>query len=114
MNYLKAMLGDRRHQVMFVGYQAKGTPGALIQASEGAQGSVMLDLDGMMYEVKAKATSQGGYSAHVDQAGLVEFMAGMRAWPGEVRLVHGERGRRRRCEGRWWSVLEGMARWLRW
>lgn len=27
VNYLKAMLGDPRHEVMFVGYQAKGTPG---------------------------------------------------------------------------------------
>lgn len=92
VNYLKAMLGDRRHQVMFVGYQAKGTPGAVIQASEGAQGVVMLDLDGEMYEIKAKVTTLNGYSAHADQAGLVEFVAGMQAWPGEVRLVHGERG----------------------
>lgn len=92
VNYLKAMLGDRRHQVLFVGYQAKGTPGAVIQASEGAQGFVMLDLDGEMYEVKAKVATLGGYSAHADQAGLVEFVAGMRAWPGQVRLVHGELG----------------------
>lgn len=35
VNYLKAMLGDQRHEVLFVGYQAKGTPGAVIQASEG-------------------------------------------------------------------------------
>lgn len=40
VNYLKAMLGDRRHEVVFVGYQAKGTPGAVIQASEGAEGFV--------------------------------------------------------------------------
>lgn len=38
ISYLKAMLGDSRHEVMFVGYQAKGTPGALIQASEDAEG----------------------------------------------------------------------------
>lgn len=35
VNYLKAMVGDPRHEVMFVGYQAKGTPGAVIQASQG-------------------------------------------------------------------------------
>ena len=27
MNYLKAMLDDKRHDVLFVGYQAKGTIG---------------------------------------------------------------------------------------
>ena len=78
--------------MLFVGCQAKGTSGAVIQASEGAQGFVMLDLDGEMYEIKAKVTTLSGYSAHADQAVLVEFVAGMQAWPGEVRLVHGERG----------------------
>lgn len=27
VNYLKAILGDKRHDVLFVGYQAEGTPG---------------------------------------------------------------------------------------
>jgi len=27
VNYLKAMLGDARNDVLFVGYQAAGTPG---------------------------------------------------------------------------------------
>ncbi|MNJ17672.1 Ribonuclease [compost metagenome] len=91
VNYLKAMLGDPRHQVLFVGYQAKGTPGAVIQASEGAQGFVMLDLDGEMYEIKARVATLGGYSAHADQKGLVEFVAGMQEWPERIVLVHGER-----------------------
>ncbi|MNJ12088.1 Ribonuclease [compost metagenome] len=91
VNYLKAMLGDPRHQVLFVGYQAKGTPGAVIQASEGAQGFVMLDLDGEMYEIKARVATLGGYSAHADQSGLVEFVTGIREWPEKVVLVHGER-----------------------
>ena len=31
MNYLKAMLGDERHQVLFVGYQGAGTLGGIQQ-----------------------------------------------------------------------------------
>jgi metallo-beta-lactamase family protein len=31
MNYLKAMLGGARHDVLFVGFQASGTMGRLIQ-----------------------------------------------------------------------------------
>lgn len=31
VNYLKAMLGDERHDVLFVGYQAEGTVGRQIQ-----------------------------------------------------------------------------------
>jgi len=90
VNYLKAMLGDARHEVMFVGYQAKGTPGAVIQASEGAQGFVQIDLDGSLYEVRAKVVTLSGYSGHADQAGLVGFVNAMSRVPGRVVLVHGE------------------------
>lgn len=90
VNYLKAMLGDPRHEVMFVGYQAKGTPGAVIQASKGAQGFVQLDLDGQMYEIRAKVVTLSGYSGHADQAGLVNFVQGMSESPGTIVLVHGE------------------------
>lgn len=88
VGYLKAMLGDPRHEVMFVGYQAKGTPGAVIQASEGAEGFVQIDLDGGMYEIRAKVMTLGGYSGHADQAGLVRFALGCNAR--RVVLVHGE------------------------
>lgn len=27
INYLKVLLGETRHNLLFVGYQAKGTPG---------------------------------------------------------------------------------------
>jgi metallo-beta-lactamase family protein len=90
VNYLKAMLGDARHEVMFVGYQAKGTPGAVIQASEGAQGFVQIDLDGSLYEVRAKVVTLSGYSGHADQAGLVEFAVGMQQAARATVLVHGE------------------------
>lgn len=90
VNYLKAMLGDARHEVMFVGYQAKGTPGAVIQASEGAQGFVQVDLDGQMYDIRAKVVTVGGFSGHADQAGLVGFVNAMSRVPGRVVLVHGE------------------------
>jgi len=90
VNYLKAMLGDPRHEVMFVGYQAKGTPGAVIQASEGAEGFVQIDLDGAMYEVQAKVVTLSGYSAHADQEGLLNFAVGGSTAVGQVVLVHGD------------------------
>lgn len=90
VNYLKAMLGDTRHNVVFVGYQARGTPGAQIQQF-GPRGGYV-ELDGERYEIKAGIHSLGGYSAHADQQGLVRFITGMRKWPGEIRLIHGEAG----------------------
>lgn len=88
VGYLKAMLADPRHEVVFVGHQAKGTPGAVIQASAGAEGFVQIDLDGGMYEIRAKVVTLGGYSGHADQAGLVKFAQGCNAR--RVVLVHGE------------------------
>jgi len=76
VNYLKAMLHDPRHDVLFVGYQAQGTPGHLIQ-QHGPKGGYV-DLDGERFDIRAKVTSMGGYSAHADQKGLVAFVMGMR------------------------------------
>ncbi|APE97771.1 TPA: MBL fold metallo-hydrolase [Pseudomonas putida] len=90
VNYLKAMLADPRHEVMFVGYQAKGTPGAVIQASEGAEGFVQVDLDGRMYEVRAKIVTLPGYSGHADQEGLVSFAFDGTHASRKIVLVHGE------------------------
>lgn len=90
VNYLKAMLGDPRHEVLFVGYQAKGTPGAVIQASAGVQGFAQLDLDGQMYEVRAKVLTVGGFSGHADQAGLVAFASQGNETFRRVVLVHGD------------------------
>lgn len=91
VNYLKAMLGDPRHEVMFVGYQAKGTPGAVIQASEGAEGFVQIDLDGQMREIRAKVVTLDGYSGHLDRQGLVKFACEVGSLTQRVVLVHGDR-----------------------
>lgn len=90
VNYLKAMLRHPRHNVLFSGYQAKGTPGAVIQAAEGAEGFLGIDLDGERYDIRAGVATLEGYSAHADQAGLLAFVGGIEAPPKEVRLVHGE------------------------
>jgi len=88
VNYLKAMLGDKRHNVLFVGYQAKGTPGHAIQTC-GPKGGYV-NLDGERFDIRAGISSIGGYSAHADQNGLVDFVTGMQQWPTEIRVVHGE------------------------
>jgi metallo-beta-lactamase family protein len=84
VNYLKAMLGDKRHNVLFVGYQASGTPGNAIQ-TYGPKGGYV-DLDGERIDIRAGISNIGGYSAHADQKGLVEFVTGMQHWPTEIRV----------------------------
>lgn len=88
VNYLKAMLHDPRHDVLFVGYQAQGTPGYAIQ-QHGPKGGYVY-LDGERFDIRARVTRIVGYSAHADQEGLVEFVTGMRQWPTKISVVHGD------------------------
>ncbi len=93
VNYLKTMLQDPRHDVLFVGYQAQGTPGRAIQ-SYGSRGGYV-ELDGQRYDIRAQIHTIGGYSAHADQQGLLRFVTGMRRWPEQVRIVHGDASAKR-------------------
>jgi metallo-beta-lactamase family protein len=88
VNYLKALVGDERTDIVFVGYQAAGTPGRVIQQHGPAGGWV--ELDGERYAIRAGVHTLGGYSAHADQADLLRFVRGMRRPPRAVRVVHGD------------------------
>lgn len=90
VNYLKAMLSDERHDVLFVGYQAEGTPGRQIQRFGPRSGYV--GFDGQLYDIRAQVHTIGGYPAHADLKGLVSFVTRTRRWPSKVRVVHGEPG----------------------
>ncbi len=88
VNYLKALLGDARTDVLFVGYQALGTPGRDIQRY-GPEGGYV-ELDGQRYDIRAGVHTLPGYSAHADQKDLVNFVRRMRRRPRQIRLVHGD------------------------
>ena len=96
VNYLKAMLGDPRHEVVFVGYQAKGTPGAMLQAAAGVQGDVQVELGGEVGALRAKVITLEGYSAHADQVALVDYALAGKAQIRNIVLVHGERTAKQR------------------
>lgn len=92
VNYLKAMLGNQRHNVLFVGYQAAGTPGRQIQRV-GQGGRVRLE--GEEVAIRAGVDTISGYSAHADQQDLLDFVSGMGRWPGVIRIVHGDESAKR-------------------
>jgi len=108
VNYLKAMLHDPRHDVLFVGYQARGTPGHAIQ-THGPRGGYV-DLDGERITIQAAIHTLSGYSAHADQDGLVRFVTRMRHPPAEVRLIHGESAARQALAARLVEVGKGAIR----
>lgn len=88
VNYLKALLGDPRTDVVLVGYQARGTPGREIQ-EWGPRGGYVF-LDGERYAIRAGVHSLSGYSAHADRKNLLDFVRRMRRKPREIRIVHGD------------------------
>jgi metallo-beta-lactamase family protein len=91
VDHLRSGIEDGRNDVLFVGYQAKGTPGRdLVECGRRGGGSVWIG--GERLPVKARVHELGGYSAHADQRELVEWAEAIR--PGRVKLVHGEAGAR--------------------
>ena len=84
VNYLKEFLGDPTTDIVFVGYQAAGTPGRYIQDTDWVR------LDGQRYDIKARRHTLSGYSAHADQSDLLRFVEGMQHPPKAIRPVHGE------------------------
>ncbi len=88
VNYLKALVGQQATDIVFVGYQARGTPGRDIQTYGPSGGYV--SFDGERYPIKAGVHTLGGYSAHADRAGLLAFATGMAEAPAEIRLIHGD------------------------
>ncbi|WP_342630734.1 MBL fold metallo-hydrolase [Marinobacter alkaliphilus] len=98
VNYLKAMLGDARNDVLFVGYQAAGTPGRNI-LTYGPRGG-WVELDGERYDIRAQVHTVGGYSAHAGQEDLLRFVEGIPQPPSEIRIVHGDKGAKRALQGK--------------
>ena len=85
VNYLKALIEDERTDLLFVGYQARGTPGRKL-----VEGAKSVLLDDQRYPVRARVHQLSGYSAHADQKDLVRFATKMAKPPSEVLIVHGD------------------------
>ncbi len=88
VNYLKALIEDKRTDILFVGYQAQGTAGRDIQAYGARNGYV--ELEGRRYTINASVHTISGYSAHAGQKDLLNFVTRMRRQPKEIRIVHGD------------------------
>lgn len=89
VSHLEKSLDDPRNDVLFVGYQAQGTPGrTLVEQSQKKNGQARFN--GHTIPIKAGIHVLTGYSAHADQNGLVNFVESMPKKPGTIKLVHGE------------------------
>ena len=89
VNHLKLGLKKPENDVLFVGYQAAGTPGRdILKYSHYPNGYVIID--GEKIEIHAKIYQLSGYSAHADQADLVAWVKEIPERPSKIKLVHGD------------------------
>ena len=83
-HHLKHRLWRDNTHVVFVGYQAAGTPGRRL-----VDGTRELTLWGEPVHVAAQIHTLGGFSAHADREGLCSWYGAFSAHP-MVAVVHGE------------------------
>ncbi len=88
VDHLAAGIEKPENDIIFVGYQAAGTPGRAVQ--EHAKGNGTVVLNGKETKIKAGVHTLSGYSAHADQVGLLNWVERMPEKPGKIQLVHGE------------------------
>jgi len=105
VNYLKALIEDERTDVLFIGYQASGTPGRAIQ-NYGPRGG-WVELDDQRFDIRAGVHTISGYSAHADQHDLVNFVRRMRVKPRQIRIVHGDDGAKAELRDKYQQLVPG-------
>jgi metallo-beta-lactamase family protein len=84
-HHLRNHITDRNSTILFVGYQAYGTLGRVIQ-----QGTDPVRIFGDWYGVKASVETIEGFSAHADQTELLDWFGQLDGVPRKTWIVHGE------------------------
>ena len=83
-HHFKHNIWRKNAHVIIVGFQARGTLGRSL-----VDGTENINLWGEKVQVNAQIHTVGGFSAHADQQGLLEWYQGFENTPPVV-LVHGE------------------------
>ena len=84
-HHLKHNLWNPRNTILFVGYQAIGTPGRAL-----LEGAVELKLFGETVQVAAEICKMPGISGHADVNGLIEWAKAFETRPKHVFVTHGD------------------------
>jgi len=96
-HHLRHNLWRKGASVVFVGFQAKGTPGRHI-----VDGAKKIRILGEEVAVNARIFTIGGFSAHAGQSQILDWLQGLKELAGEnlqVFLIHGEHGAQKTLAG---------------
>lgn len=85
LHHLRHQLPNSRNTVLLTGYQVAGTRGRRL-----LDGARSVKIHGRYVSVRAQIANVPEFSAHADADELVTWLAGMRAAPDAVYVVHGE------------------------
>ena len=84
-HHFKHNLWRRQNHIIFVGFQAAGTPGRAI-----IDGAKTFKIGGEEIVINARIHTLGGFSAHASQSQLLEWLDHFKGSNPRVYLVHGE------------------------
>ena len=84
-HHLKHNVWRKQSHVIFVGYQAIGTPGRAL-----VDGASHFRIGGEEIAVKATIHTLGGFSAHASQSQLIDWLSHFKGKKPRLFLVHGE------------------------
>jgi len=85
LHHLRALASDPRNTLFFPGFQAPGTRGDAI-----VRGVPSVKIHGEMVPIRAEVVQLDSFSAHADQAGLLEWLGSCERKPRHVFVTHGE------------------------
>ena len=85
LHHLAQRLPDPRNLVIFIGFQAPGTRGAIIKGRAGE-----VKIFGEMVPIRAQVAALEQFSDHADPPELLEWLRTFKGTPAVTYLVHGE------------------------
>lgn len=85
LHHLMQRLPDPKNLILFIGFQAPGTRGALIR-----DGAPEVKIFGEQVQIRAQVAAMEQFSDHADTAELLEWLHSFQQAPRHTYLVHGE------------------------
>jgi len=90
LHHLAQRLPDPKNLVIFIGFQAPGTRGAIIKDHATKAPAAEVKIFGQMIPIRAQVAALEQFSDHADPPELLEWLRTFKNKPGVTYLVHGE------------------------